>query len=99
MFHPLEMADVLDHHLAQGALGPFARPDQARHLCAYGGISQDTQVDVEQGVIFRMQLRAEIVRHRLDIGPHLAQCLLESAQFPAAVFSRAPGHGVQVCRG
>ena len=99
MLHALEMTDVLDHHLAEGALGPLARPDQARHLRADGGVIQDTQVDVEQGVIFRVQLRAEIVRHCLDIGPHTIQRLLESAQFPAAVLRPPPGYRVQVRRG
>ena len=98
VLHALEMAYVLYHHLAERPLGPLARLDQAGHLGADSRVVEDTQVDIEQGVVLGAQLRGEGVGNRLDIGPHAVQRLLEGAHFPATIVRLALRYGVQIRR-
>ena len=99
MLHPLKMAYVLYHHLAQCALGPFASFDQARHLRANGGIAQNSDINIKQRMVFRVQFCPEIVCHRLNIGPHTIQSFLKSAQLPTPALRPALGHSVKIRRG
>ena len=99
VLHALEMADVLYHHLAERPLGPLARLDQPGHLSADGGVVEDAQVDIEEGVVLGAQLRGEGVGNRLDIGSHAVQRFLEGAHFPATIVRLALRYGVQISRG
>ncbi len=96
MFHTLKMTYVRNHNLTQRALRPVARFDQAGNFCTNGGIIQNAEVDIEQSVIFSIQLMAEIVCNRANINTHLIQRSFKSAQFGPPILHHFAGHGIQV---
>ena len=96
VLHGFEVANVFDHDLSQGALGPLARFDQGGDLAAHGGVVQNAQVHIEQRQIFGAQFVAQVFRHRLDIGAHLSQGAPEGLEFRATVRAAQARHGVQV---
>ena len=52
VIHQLETIDVVEHHLAQGALRPLTGTNDLAHLVTQCGVLEHHQVDVEQRALF-----------------------------------------------
>ncbi|MOA11772.1 hypothetical protein D3C78_1317280 [compost metagenome] len=94
--HQFETVDVIGDHLAQRALGPLAGLDHGGHFAAQRSIVEHHQVDVEQGPLFRAQLRGKLGGQGAHVGAHALDGGLEQPQFSVDVGDGLVRHHVQV---
>ncbi|MNV57274.1 hypothetical protein D3C71_1495970 [compost metagenome] len=96
--HQFETVDVIGDHLAQRALGPLAGLDHGGHFAAQRRVVEHHQVDVEQGALFRAQLRGELGGQGAHVGAYAFDGGLEQAQFGVDIGDGLVGHHVQIGR-